>query len=163
MRNEIIIAGLVCVLGYSCTPLKPQDKDAKSHDLSGAYSGEIKQGSALVISSNSVVAVKQLPKSLNQSADDLALAEFQNGLYGKLRDNCFAGCHDSEAKIPLASPGIEVAWLTVKSKGYVTEDPEASVLVVDIRASHKGVDAALADEVVPMIKAIWEKLSAAAE
>jgi hypothetical protein len=161
--RHLLLVATALVTGLSCNPLKPKDKASTSHELTGAYSGQIKTGAALKISANAVVAVKEVPKSLNDSADDKALAEFQAALYGKLRDNCSGGCHDVNATIPLASPGVDLAWITVQSKGYITADPEQSLIVKDIRAAHHGVDPALADEIAPLIKNVADDLAAEAQ
>jgi hypothetical protein len=149
----------------SCSETKPKSSSdssgstpAETTTLAAPYEGVLGPNSALKISKGAIVGAKPVGKVEVADADAAALAEFESGLHPKLVEYC-GQCHAGQQAGPaFASAGTTLAFTLVKP--YLNADPEASKIIINIRASHNAVDPAWADEVAPLVKAVADALSA---
>lgn len=153
---------LIVAMSFAALVLAGCKKDEKksapsSTTLSGPYSGELNANSSLVISPGKVIAGKALAQSTDTIQGDPGRAEFEAGLYPKLKEYCSgSGCH-SDNRYPFAAEAPFLAFDAFKQ--FANVDPEASQIIINIRANHNGVDPAWAEIVAPLVQEVSEKIA----
>ncbi len=146
-RAAIALLAAALTLAAGCRKESTNHKSS-TRPIGGAYTGTLDASSKFVVGSGQVVAIKTIRKDL-AAANDPLQTRFEQGLHPQLKQYC-SPCHAGQNAFPFASPGVDLAYATVKK--YVTADPETSKIMLNIRSGHNGVKPEWADTIGPLLK-----------
>lgn len=146
---------IIAAILVACSKQNTDAKPAASPGAAFALEHPLDASSVLVIGSKQLVATKTIAAPAID-ASNTAYAAFSSELYPKLRTYCATACHAVNA-YPFASDGTPLAFEIAKA--YMTSNPDNSKMIQNIRASHNGVDPALAAELAPPIQKVATELA----
>lgn len=151
--EELLIMLLLLSFKLSCGLMKGESESKHvSSTLTQPYSGDVGAGKQFTFSNSGVIASKAVRGQGVNSHQDAKKALFLNGgLYKLLTLRC-TPCHAGRNDYPFASPGADLAWVSIKS--YLVSPVENSKIIRQIQIGHSGALPAWEADFLPLMKAL---------